>query len=264
MKKRNVLNILILIFVAAFLLLPLILTFIYSIFTEWTHILPTGFTFKYYMEIFGDQLFLASLLRSLIISLVPVLVCTAVMILVFYVIVLYFPSLERIIETLCTIPYAIQGIIIAVGVISLYSGVGGILGNRFVLLIGTYCIIILPYVYRGLKNSMNAIHVHTLIEAAQMLGCGQTRAFFQVVLPNIKSGIIVSMMISIAMIFADFVIVNIIGGSYFQTASMYLYKAMSKSGQTTSAIIVVLFITTLIISIIISILEKKSNLKGVK
>lgn len=259
MKKSSVLDKSVIIIISAYLLLPLILTFIYSIFNEWTSILPSGFTLKYYIQVLNDPLFIASLLRSLIISFVPVLVCTITMILVMYVTTLYFPKLERIIEILCTIPYAIQGIIIAVGVLSLYSGVGGILSNRFILLVGTYCIIVLPYIYRGLRNSLHAIHVHTLIEAAVMLGCSKTKAFFLIVLPNMVSGIAVSMMISIAMIFADFVIVNIIGGSYFQTASMYLYKAMSISGQMTSSIIVILFITTLLISRIANYLENKSR-----
>lgn len=262
MKKKNILNTFIIIFISIYLLFPLVLTFIYSTFNEWTGILPTGFTFQYYIDIFQDSLFIASLLRSLFIAFISVFICTIVMILVLYVTTLYLPKLERIVETLCTIPYAIQGIIIAVGVLSLYSGMDGLLGNRLVLLIGTYCIVVLPYIYRGLKNSLNSVSVHTLIEAAVMLGCSQTKAFFKVVLPNIKSGIVVSMMISIAMIFADFAIVNIIGGSYFQTASMYLYKAMSKSGQITSAIIVVLFLTTLAISFVVSKLEKKTSLEG--
>ena len=156
MKKSSILDKFFIIVISAYLLIPLILTFIYSIFNEWTSILPSGFTFKYYIQVLSDPLFIASLLRSLVISFIPVLVCTLAMILVMYVITLYFPKLERIIEVLCTIPYAIQGIIIAVGVLSLYSGVGGFISNRFILLVGTYCIIVLPYIYRGLKNSLHA------------------------------------------------------------------------------------------------------------
>ena len=116
MKKSSILDKFFIIVISAYLLIPLILTFIYSIFNEWTSILPSGFTFKYYIQVLSDPLFIASLLRSLVISFIPVLVCTLAMILVMYVITLYFPKLERIIEVLCTIPYAIQGIIIEVGV----------------------------------------------------------------------------------------------------------------------------------------------------
>lgn len=262
MKKKTLANHTIIVAISLYLLLPLLLTFVYSIFTEWSQILPTGMTFRFYTKVLSDPLFLLSLLRSLLISILPVLLCTITMLLVLFVTTLFFPKIERAVEILCTIPYSIQGIIIAVAIISLYSGMHGLLGNRILLLIGTYCIIILPYIYRGLKNSLHAIHVHTLIEAAQMLGCHKAKAYVRVILPNMKSGIMSSMMISIAMIFSDFVIVNTIGGSYYQTASIYLYKAMSKSGQMTSAIIVILFLTTLAISMMATYMEKKTNRGG--
>ena len=259
MKKKNIFNNTIIIIISLYLLIPLFLTFIYSVYTEWTGVLPSGFTFKFYLDILSDSHFLMALFRSLAISIVSVILCTLIIILLLFSITLYFPKLEKIVEILCTIPYSIQGIIIAVGVISLYSGVGGIFSNRILLLIGTYSIIILPYIFRGLKNSLNAINVHTLIEASEMLGCSKMKAFFLIVLPNMKSGIMSSMMISIAMIFSDFVIVNTIAGSYYQTASIYLYKAMSKSGQMTSAIIVILFLTTLVISMVATYIEDKTN-----
>lgn len=261
MKKKSVFNSLVLVIISFYLIIPLLLTFLYSSFSEWTSILPTNFTLKYYTELFMDPMFLESIGRSLFIAIFPVLICTICMVLVMYVTTLYCPKLEKVVENLCTIPYAIQGVILAVGILSLYAGVEGPLSNRFVLLVGAYCIVVLPYVYRGLKNSLNTIPVTYLIEAAQMLGASKFKAFIKVILPNMVSGIIVSMMLSISIIFGDFVIVNIIGGSYYQTASIYLYKVMSRSGQLTSAVIVILFLTTLLLSTIVLVLEKKSSIK---
>ena len=100
---------LILFLVSAFLILPLALTFFYSVFTEWMDILPTGFTLSFYAGIFSDGAFINSLLRSIVISIVPVVICTIAILLVLYVITLYVPKLEKYIEILCNIPYAIQG-----------------------------------------------------------------------------------------------------------------------------------------------------------
>ena len=245
------------ILISGYLLIPLILTFLYSIFNEWTHILPSGMTFHYYQEILQDSLFLQSLLRSLIIAIIPVLICSLIMIMVFYVILFSWPALDKYIEILCTIPYSLQGIILAIGIISLYGDLPGLLSDRVVLLVGTYCIIVLPYIYRGIKNSLQSLHTHTLIDAATMLGATKSKTFLQIILPELLPGIAVSMIISMAMIFADFVIVNIIAGGYYQTSSIYLYKMMAKSGQLTSAIIVILFMTTLVMSLIITAIRKK-------
>lgn len=259
--KTHVWDGIILFLIAAFLILPLVLTFFYSVFIAWTDILPTGFTFNYYIEIISDGAFINSLLRSIIISIVPVLICTIAILLTLYVVTLYAPKLEKYIEILCNIPYAIQGVILAAGLISLYSGKPGILSNRIFLLVGAYCIISLPYVYRGLKNTIGALNVQCVIEAAQVLGCSKLYAFFSIIIPQMKRGIISTMMLAFTMLFADFVVVNMIAGSSYRTAGIYLYQTMSKSGQTSSAIIVILFITTLIISTLTLAIQNKQTVK---
>ena len=129
------------------------------------------------------------------------------------------------------------------------------------LLVGAYCIIILPYTYRGLKNTIGALNVRCVIEAAQVLGCSKIHAFFAIVIPQMKRGIISTMMLAFTMLFADFVVVNMIAGSAFRTAGIYLYQTMSKSGQLSSAIIVILFVTTLIISTLTLIIQNKAVTK---
>lgn len=248
--------------VGAFLILPLALTFLYSIFTEWMSILPSGFTLQYYAQIFSDGAFINSVLRSILISVIPVCICTIMLLLLLYVMTLYFPGLEKPVEVLTNLPYAMQGVILAAGVISLYAGNGTILSNRVVLLVGSYCIIILPYMYRGLRNTLSALSPISMIEAAQVLGCTQFMAFFRIIVPQMKRGILSTMMLAFTMLFADFAVVNMIAGSAYRTAGIYLYQTMSKSGQMSSAIIVVLFLTTLIISTWMLVIQNNANKKG--
>ena len=89
---------LILFIIAAFLIVPLALTFLYSVFTAWMDILPTGFTLQFYTQIFTDGAFINSLLRSLVISFVPVCICSFAILLVLYVMTLYMPKLEKYVE----------------------------------------------------------------------------------------------------------------------------------------------------------------------
>ena len=67
-------------------------------------------------------------------------------------------------------------------------------------------------------------------------------------LPNIMGGVTISVMLAMAIVFGDFVIINTLAGGHFMTAQMYLYDVMKKSGQRTCAVIVILFLVTLIIS----------------
>lgn len=97
-----------------------------------------------------------------------------------------------------------------------------------------------------------------------MLGCSQLHAFFAIIIPQMKNGIISTMMLAFTMLFADFVVVNMIAGSAFRTAGIYLYQTMSKSGQLSSAIIVILFITTFIISTLTLMIQNKAVTKREK
>ena len=224
--------------IIAYLLLPLALTLIYSLFTEWMDILPSGFTLRYYAEIFADPIFWASLARTVVISFIPVFITAVVLLLAMYAVVLYMPALDKYLQIICTIPYAIQGVILPVSVLSLYAGAPAPFSNRIVMLVLTYCVVILPYMYQGIKNSLVSVDAARLVEAAEMLGADNC----------MLSGVVIASMLSIALIFGDFVIVNTIGGSYYSTAQMYLLKKMFISGQLTSAVIMVLFVVTLLIS----------------
>jgi putative spermidine/putrescine transport system permease protein len=121
--------------------------------------------------------------------------------------------------------------------------------------------VILPYIYRGLKNSLDTMNAGQLIEAAQMLGASKFTAFFRIIVPNMLSGITIVAMLSIAIVFGDFAIINVIGGSYYTTSQMYLYKKLFQSGQASSVIIVVMFGLTLVLSGIINKLKTIRNTK---
>lgn len=249
----------VIVLVSLYLILPLLLTFFYSIFTEWNDVLPKGFTLKYYEELLSDTAFLQSLGRTLLISVLPILITGVIILLAMYVIVVYNPKLEKYIQILCMVPYALQGIILSTSIISLYVGSDSILSNRILLLVGAYCIISLPYMYQGIRNSLTGVDAINLIEAAQVLGVSKLYAFFRIIVPNILPGITVSSMLSMAIIFGDFAIVNTLAGSHYQTAQIYLQKQLAISGQMSSATIMILFVCTLIISLMVFLIKKKDK-----
>ncbi len=250
MSKNKKSNIAVMWIISLYLFIPLFATFIYSLCTEWMELLPTGFTLGYYIELFSDQLFWEALFRTLIISIIPIIVTIGMLLLTMYVVVVYHPKLDKYLSILCTIPYAIQGVILPVSIISLYAGAPGILSNRVLLLIFTYCIIILPYTYQGIKNSLNTIDTRSILDAAQLLGASNFYTFFAIIVPSISQALLISSLLSMAIIFGDFVIVNTIAGNYFTTAQVYLYRHIFFSGQYVSSIVVVLFVVTFFISMI--------------
>ena len=223
--------------------------------------MPTGFTLGAYTELFTDPLFWKAVGRTVIISIVPIVLCTVFVLLAMYVVVVYHPEWDKMIQILCTIPYAIQGVILPICVLSLYSSAPEPFGDRMFMLVATYMVAFegegkvkdFPGNYTQYKNKKEEE------KEAQMLGASKFYAFFRVVIPNIMSGVTISAMLAMAIVFGDFVIINTLAGGQFMTAQMYLYDVMKKSGQRTCAVIVILFLVTLIISACAFFLQSKGK-----
>lgn len=62
-----------------------------------------------------------------------------------------------------------------------------------------------------------------------MLGCSRFRAYVQVILPNIFSGILVSSLLAESIVFGDFVLANNIAGNNYENVSVYLNENMYTS-----------------------------------
>ena len=248
MKKRTIWPYIVLAVTCLYLVLPLVVTIVYSFATGWTETLPDGFTIKYYLQLFEDKRFWPSMFRGIIISIIPIFISSLFVILALYTSILYCPKLDRVIQSICMLPNILKGIVLAIPVLSLYAGSESFLGDRVVMLTFVYCIVILPFVYQGIRNNLRAVNVIQLIEAAQMLGAGKLYAFIKVVIPNMLSGIMVSSLLSMSAIFGDFAIVKIIAGSKYITAQQLLYNSKNLLLQYQSAIVSIMFVSTLLIS----------------
>ena len=160
--------------VALYLLIPFAVTLVYSLFVEWTNILPSGFTLRNYIELFSNSTFWASIGRTLILCLVSVAITIVLILAAMYVVVAVNRKLSQVMQFLCMIPYALQGVILSIGIISLYTGTGTILSNRLFMLFGAYTILVLPYIYQGIRNALNSID-------AEMHALSQSRCWAAVV-----------------------------------------------------------------------------------
>lgn len=257
MKKSSLSSKVVITVVIVYLLIPLVATAVYSLFNKWTGVWPEGFTLSNYVQLLTEKDFLMSLFRTVIICIVPITLTVLMVLLALFAATIYFPKLEKYIQILCMIPYTIQGVILSVSILSLYISSPTFLGNRMVMLIGAYCIIILPYIYQGIRNSMHAVNMPMLLEAAEMLGASKLYGFFRVIVPNIISGITVSSLLAVGIIFGDYVLIRNITGSSFKNVQIYLFLTMKSSSTKASAVFVIIMITTFLITSLVLYLKNK-------
>lgn len=231
------------------LFFPIFLTFLYSISTNWhSTVVPEGITFEWYFKLFSDKAFINALTRTLLISATTVIISILIMLPTVYIIIVYFPKLERLMQSIVLLPYAIPGVIASVGLIQIYSKPPFLLSGTVWLLMGAYFIIILPFMYQGIRNSLRNINVIELVQAAEILGATKTQTFIKVIVPNILSGILVSSLLSFSMLFGEFVMTNFLVGGRFETVQVYLKRLMSDSGHLSSAIVISYFLFIFIIT----------------
>lgn len=250
--------------VILWLMIPLIATAIYSLFDNWTGIVPHGFTLDNYKKIFTDAAFLTAMYQTLLVCVVPILITIVVMLLALFTVTVYFPKLEKYVQLLCMIPYTIQGVILSVSILILYARGDSVLGERMVMLMGAYCIIILPHIYNGIRNGMRAINMKMLLEAAEMLGESKLKAFFKVIVPNIMTGITVSSLLAVGLLFGDYVIIRNLSSTNVNNMQKFLYQAMKRSSTEASAVFMVIIMITFAITAVVLALQSRGMLEKMR
>ncbi|MGC5328034.1 ABC transporter permease [Brevibacillus sp. SYSU BS000544] len=249
MKKGSI-HYFVIVVVGLYLFLPLAATFLYSISNTWANtILPSDYTLSWYQQLFSDQQFIKALGRTVLICVLALVVSMITMVMAIFAVTVYFPKWERFIQALVMLPYAIPGVVMSVGLIKMYSTKPIVLTGTVWIIIGAYYVLILPYMYQGIRNSMRTIDVKRLVEAAVILGASKGKAFVNVILPNIIPGILVSSLLSLSILFGEFVLANILVGGHFETIQIYLMKRLKENGHLSSAVVITYFVIVLISSL---------------
>lgn len=265
MKRTHGLSsLIVMVLITIWLVIPLLATIVYSLFEEWTGVIPHGFTLANYQNLFSDTEFLTAMYQTLLICAIPIGITVIIVLLGLFVITVYFPGLEKYMQILCMIPYTIQGVILSVSILVLYARRGSLLGNRMVMLIGAYCIIILPHIYNGIRNGMRAINMKMLLEAAEMLGDSKFKAFFKIIVPNIITGITVSSLLAVSLLFGDYVIIRNLSSTDINNMQKFLYQAMKRSSTEASAVFVVIMLITFSITAFVLAIQGRSKINRSK
>lgn len=229
-------------------LLPIGSTLLYSFSTQWgATLFPDGITLKWYFELFYDQRFMDALMRSLIICFSTLVLAIVVIFPTVFCINFYFTKMRTLMNILIVAPFAIPPIVSCVGLLQIYSGT---ISQTPYILIGCYFCIALPFIYRSLDNSINAINLNELIMSNKILGGSLIRAIFRVILPNMKNGILIAMFLSFSFLIGEFVFANILIGTQWETLQVYIYNMRNKSGHYLSAMVIIYFLITLITTFI--------------
>ncbi len=235
----------------------------------------TGFSFKWYKELFSSPDTFTALRNTLILAILSSLISTVIGTAAAEGIYrMRSKLLKSSITSVTNIPMMNPDIVTGMSMMLFFVAVAGIIGISYedigftAMLIAhtTFC---LPYVILSVLPRINELG-DSLSEAALDLGCTPFKAFFKVKLPNIMPGVLSGMVMAFTMSLDDFVISYFVGSSNFQTLPLLIYsmtkKKVTPDMYALSSLIIVTIFTLLIISNIRSgkKLSEKQKKKGAR
>ena len=137
---------------------------------------------------------------------------------------LRFPRLRRPFEFLCLLPISIPAIVLVVGLAPVYLVIGRTFGTGIWPLAFAYGITVLPYAYRSIQANLDAVDLGTLANAARSLGASWPRVVIDVLAPNLRVGLMLASLISIAVVLGEFTIASLLNRQNLQTALLVVSK----------------------------------------
>ena len=216
----------------------------------------SGFSIKWYAELFSNSEILNALKNSLILAVTSAAISTVLgTAAAFGIHHMKNKHFRQSLMTVTNIPIMNPEIITGISMMFMFVFVGGLLGlttklNFWTMLIAhiTFC---LPYVILNVLPKFKQMD-KSLPEAALDLGCTPMQSFFKVQLPAIMPGVITGMLMSFTLSFDDFVISYFTSGTDFQTLPILVYSMTKKSVKPTiyalSTIVFVLILALLLIT----------------
>ena len=239
-----------------------------------------GIDFSIFQRIFSDPDLSTTLVTSLELAFGATLLAILLVTPTAYWVQLRIPRARPLLEFLSLVPFAVPAIVLAVGLLQEYNGTSSPLitilslglvpllsnnpfniSNTPPLLICSYVIIALPFVYRPIDNSLRAINTTVLTEAAYSLGSGWWRTFLTVILPNILPGVISAALLTFSTVMGEFTLASLFN---IYTFPVYLNNSVGQNDPHRAALLAILsFIFTLICVLGIVILVRRGS-RGVR
>jgi putative spermidine/putrescine transport system permease protein len=215
----------ILVLCAAYLIVPLLAQFDYSLrmrrntlsFDAYTKVLeaPEG-SFAVQQTVRGVEVkmprFYSSLAFSVLAAVLTIAFSTLVIVPTTYWVHLRLPKFKPVLEFISVLPFAIPGIVLTLGLLRTYSSEPLALTNTeagtMLMLVGGYTVFVLPYSFRAVDAGLRAIDIRTLTDAARSLGANWAVVIWRVILPNLRVAVISASLITFAVAIGEYALVN--------------------------------------------------------
>lgn len=231
----------------AFLYAPILVLIVFSFNESKSRSNFTGFTFKWYKELFSNTLILESFKNTIIVAVVASVFATLLGTIAALGISNMGKRTKSAVMNVTYLPVINPEIITGISLMLLFVFISKFLGIElgFWSVAVAHITFCLPYVILSVLPKIRQMDNH-LYEAAMDLGCSPNRAFMKVVIPEILPGIMSGFLMAFTFSIDDFIITYFTSGSAFQTLPVTIYSMMRrKVNPQVNALSTIIFVAVL-------------------
>ena len=264
--------------VFVFLYAPIFLLIIFSFNAGNSNMVWKGFSLTWYAKLFRNRLIMQSVYTTLLVSLLATVIATFAGT---FAAIGFYAMRRKVREPLMTvnnIPMMNADIVTGVSMcllfVAFFNGWGSFaawfnslglfpLPTRLTMGFGTLLIahitFNIPYVILSVGPKLRQMDKN-LVDAAMDLGCTWMQAFWKVVLPEIKPGIVSGALTAFTMSVDDFIISYFTAGTSSSTLAMTIYGMTKKRvSPQINAISTLLFVTVLLLLALVNLRENRAQ-----
>ncbi|WP_261895729.1 ABC transporter permease [Vibrio cyclitrophicus] len=187
--------------VCAFLIVPVFMSVVAGLTNNYFVGVKSGFTFRWVEQVWA--LYSDTIWLTLQIAIATTLINVVIGVPCAYVLAKSKSRWASIFDELLTLPIAIPGMAISLGLILAYGGFTDFRSSWMFILVG-HVIFTLPFMVKSVLSILQSINFRVLEEGAASLGATFWQRFFDVIVPNCKAGIVAGMLMTLTLSIGGF------------------------------------------------------------
>ncbi len=259
MKKSRIGSWIYIVLCMIFLYAPILVLIVFSFNESKSRAFFTGFTFKWYQQLFENELIMTSLFNSLLIALLASVISAVVGTMAAVGISKFGKRARGVIMNVTYLPVLNPEIVTGISMMLLFVYFKNLFGFRlgFGTVLVAHITFCLPYVILNVLPKLRQMD-QSLFEAALDLGCNPLLAFFKVVIPQIMPGITAGFLMAFTISLDDFVVTYFTSGSGFKMLPVTIYSMVKKKvNPQINALSTIIFLIVLALLVIMNVVEAR-------
>ena len=246
---------------AAFLVLPVTATVLYSLATVWRNeAFPDGYTLRWWTETLSEPRVISSLVRSLLLAVLTVVVVALIILPPLYWSYVRNQKIRAWMQLCALLPFALPFVVLAYGIKNL-AGITELTtqfeSSSLLLVIG-HVALAFPFFLWPVDGAMASAGVRQLSEAAGASGAGPVATLIRVVIPNIRTGLLTGSILTFAVSFGEYSIARVITGSSFETLPVWQVAALQDTRGNPNGV-AVMAVFTFVVMFAVSMLIARAT-----